>query len=81
VPQITLNIATAEASTVIAQDSVRAALTQIENTLHGRGRVVLRASGTEPLVRVTVEADEAGEVERLANFLADAVKSAQRPSA
>jgi phosphoglucosamine mutase len=81
VPQITLNIATAEASAVIAQDSVRAALTQIESTLHGRGRVVLRASGTEPLVRVTVEADEAGEVERLANFLADAVKSAQRPSA
>jgi len=37
---------------------------------------VLRPSGTEPLVRVTVEGEQLEEVERLATFLADAVKSA-----
>ena len=55
---------------------MREALAQIERTLHGRGRVVLRPSGTEPLVRVTVEGDDASEVERLADTLAAAVKSA-----
>jgi phosphoglucosamine mutase len=37
---------------------------------------VLRPSGTEPLVRVTVEGEDADEVQRLAQDLADAVKSA-----
>jgi phosphoglucosamine mutase len=38
--------------------------------------VVLRASGTEPLVRVTIEGADATEVQQLAAWLADAVKSA-----
>jgi phosphoglucosamine mutase len=76
VPQVTLNIATADGAALIAQAPVRAALAQVEQTLQGRGRVVLRASGTEPLVRVTVEGDVAGEVRRLADMLAAAVKSA-----
>jgi phosphoglucosamine mutase len=76
VPQITENIATQGGAELIAQASVREVLAQIERTLQGRGRVVLRASGTEPLVRVTVEGDDAGEVQRLADVLAAAVKSA-----
>jgi len=39
---------------------------------------VLRASGTEPLVRVTVEAADAAEVQQLAAWLADVVKSAAK---
>ncbi|MBR0347411.1 MAG: hypothetical protein IJI03_19365, partial [Rudaea sp.] len=42
--------------------------------------VVLRPSGTEPLVRVTVEGENADEVRRLAQGLADAVKSASTAS-
>jgi phosphoglucosamine mutase len=51
-------------------------VTEVERTLQGRGRVVLRASGTEPVVRVTIEGADAGEVQQLAGWLADAVKSA-----
>jgi phosphoglucosamine mutase len=47
----------------------------VEKTLQGRGRVVLRASGTEPLIRVTVEGEDATEVRALADSLAAAVKS------
>jgi phosphoglucosamine mutase len=82
VPQITLNLPLVNGALLIAQASVRAAQAQAENTLRDRGRVVLRASGTEPLVRVTVEGDDADEVQRLAEALAQAVKSAasNRPS-
>ena len=76
VPQLTRNLAFANGAALIAQAPVRAALAQAERTLHGRGRVVLRSSGTEPLVRVTVEGDDANEVELLADTLAAAVKSA-----
>jgi phosphoglucosamine mutase len=44
--------------------------------MRGRGRVVLRPSGTEPLVRVTVEGEDAEEIGALASSMADAVKSA-----
>lgn len=76
VPQLTRNLALANGAALITRAPVREALAQIERTLHGRGRVVLRPSGTEPLVRVTVEGDDASEVERLADTLAAAVKSA-----
>ena len=76
VPQVTLNLPLADGAKLVAQASVRAALAQVQTALHGRGRVVLRASGTEPLVRVTVEGDDAAEVQRLAESLAQAVKSA-----
>jgi phosphoglucosamine mutase len=73
VPQVMLNVRAAAA--VIERAPVQAALRQVEKTLHGRGRVVLRASGTEPLVRVTVEGEDAAEVRRLAQELARVVES------
>lgn len=53
-------------------DSIRAA----ESTLEGRGRVLLRPSGTEPLVRVMVEGEDIDLVERIAEELAAVVESA-----
>jgi len=76
VPQIMINVRAADGSSLVARPAVQAALAQVEATLRGRGRVVLRPSGTEPLVRVTVEGEHRDEVERLAAFLAEAVKSA-----
>jgi phosphoglucosamine mutase len=73
VPQVMLNVRVAAAA--IERAPVQAALRQVEKTLHGRGRVVLRASGTEPLVRVTVEGEDAAEVRRLAQELARVVES------
>jgi len=73
VPQVMLNVRVAAAA--ISAASVQAQLRRVEETLRGRGRVVLRASGTEPLVRVTVEGEDAAEVNALARTLADAVQS------
>ncbi|WP_266157578.1 phosphoglucosamine mutase [Dyella silvatica] len=74
-PQIMLNVRAEGAREALGSEPVHAALAEVERELHGRGRVVLRASGTEPLVRVTVEAADAAEVRQLAERLAGVVKS------
>ena len=76
VPQVMLNVRMAGGAATIAKAPVQAALRRVEETLRGRGRVVLRPSGTEPLVRVTVEGEDEGEVRRLALELASTVESA-----
>ena len=76
VSQLTINLRVSGGSSLIAKGDVQAARSQVEETLRGRGRVVLRASGTEPLIRVTVEGEDAAEVRQLADALAAVVKSA-----
>ena len=75
-PQVLLNVRTDCAGTALADDKVDQAVRAAEAELGGRGRVVLRASGTEPLVRVMVEGEDAGQVQRLAAEIAEAVKAA-----
>ena len=65
-----------DATAIVADRAVQAAFERIRAGLEGQGRVVLRPSGTEPLVRVTVEAGDEERVRRLASELAEAVKSA-----
>ena len=79
-PQVMLNVRAAGAREALASSEVKRALAEVEQILHGRGRVVLRASGTEPLVRVTIEGADAAEVQRLAEKLAGTVKSAAERS-
>jgi phosphoglucosamine mutase len=79
-PQRTVNVSAAGGAALVAMPGVRQALAAAEAALAGRGRVLLRPSGTEPLVRVTVEAPDAVEVERVASGLAAAVTSAARRS-
>lgn len=79
-PQVMLNVRAEGAREALGSEAVRDALAEVERVLHGRGRVVLRASGTEPLVRVTVEAADAAEVQGLAESLAAVVKSAAERS-
>ncbi|HEY8681561.1 MAG TPA: phosphoglucosamine mutase [Rhodanobacter sp.] len=74
-PQVMLNVRAIGAREALDSPAVQQALVEVEQILHGRGRVVLRASGTEPLVRVTVEAADAAEVQQLAEKLARIVKS------
>lgn len=76
IPQTTVNIRAAGGAALVADASVQAVLARVSGELEGQGRVVLRPSGTEPLVRVTVEAFDAGVVARLVDELADAVRSA-----
>ena len=79
-PQVMLNVRAEGAREALTSEAVVAALAEVERVLRGRGRVVLRASGTEPLVRVTVEAADADEVQRLARQLAAVVTSAAERS-
>jgi phosphoglucosamine mutase len=79
-PQVMLNVRAAGAREALDSSEVQQALTEAEQTLHGRGRVVLRASGTGPLVRVTIEGADAVEVQQLAERLAGIVKSAAERS-
>ncbi|AKM11433.1 phosphoglucosamine mutase [Croceicoccus naphthovorans] len=55
---------------------VKDAIAHGEGTLAGKGRVVIRKSGTEPVVRVMAEGDDAGEVESVVDAICDAVKEA-----
>jgi phosphoglucosamine mutase len=79
-PQVMINVRAEGAREALQSDAVKAALVETEQALAGRGRVVLRASGTEPLVRVTVEAADEAEVQQLAGKLADVVKSSAERS-
>jgi phosphoglucosamine mutase len=76
VPQKMINVRVQAGQKPLESDAVQSALLRIEKALDGVGRVVLRASGTEPLVRVTVEGIDAQLVERYAQELAEVVRGA-----
>jgi phosphoglucosamine mutase len=79
VAQTTVNIrVNGGAAALVADADVQRVFERVRTELEGHGRVVLRPSGTEPLVRVTVEAGEEAVVARLAAELADAVRAAAR---
>ena len=75
-PQTLLNVQTAARMDVNGSAGINEAVTAVEHELADRGRVVLRASGTEPVIRVMVEGENEEQVNRLAEQLADAVKAA-----
>jgi phosphoglucosamine mutase len=54
---------------------IRQAVAEVESELDGKGRVILRPSGTEPLIRVTLEGADQAQVQKLAEQLADTVRS------
>ena len=75
-PQRMINVRIAPGSKPLANPEVQQALAVVEQRLAGHGRVVLRASGTEPLIRVTVEGTDAVMVAKEAEYLAQIVASA-----
>ncbi len=75
-PQKTVNVRYAAGSKPAEADSVRQALAEAEAAVQGRGRAFLRPSGTEPVVRVTVEADDAALMSSTLDRLSDAVRAA-----
>jgi phosphoglucosamine mutase len=56
--------------------SVKSAIADAEAALNGSGRLVIRASGTEPLIRVMAEGDDAGQVEAAVASICAAVEEA-----
>jgi phosphoglucosamine mutase len=75
-PQVLLNVKVARRSDPTLDPGVRKAVGIAEAKLGERGRVVLRASGTEPVIRVMVEGEDGREVSTLADELAESVRTA-----
>jgi phosphoglucosamine mutase len=75
-PQCLVNVRIKEKVDIKSSTMLNDAVKQAELQLKDRGRVLLRPSGTEPLIRVMVEGIDKGEVELLANNLASVVKEA-----
>lgn len=75
-PQKLVNVRVVEKLDLGRNPMIRSAVAEAEQQLGARGRVVLRASGTEPVVRVMVEGEDGVEVERLANDIAASVRGA-----
>jgi phosphoglucosamine mutase len=74
-PQCLVNVKTRE-RVDLQETAIRAAVDEAQQRLDGRGRVLLRHSGTEPLVRVMVEAEDAALTRDIADLIADAVRTA-----
>lgn len=75
-PQKLINVAISRGFPWHDDAGIQAAKASVETELAGRGRVLLRASGTEPLLRVMVEGEDAQMVEAMAQKLAQAVREA-----
>lgn len=76
VPQKTVNVRYGNGARPVEAPEVRRALAVAQAAVQGRGRAFLRPSGTEPVVRVTVEADDAALMQKTLDELSAAVRSA-----
>ena len=74
-PQVLINVKTAQKIDLNHQ-GIQRAVHAVEQGLGNEGRVLLRASGTEPLIRIMVEGQDSAKVDKYANELADNVKQA-----
>lgn len=75
-PQTMINVRVKDKSMLADNPRIQGAVAEVEASLAGKGRVLLRPSGTEPVVRVMVEGDDAVVVKRLAGELAQVVEEA-----
>jgi phosphoglucosamine mutase len=75
-PQVLVNVRTGKKIDPDNNETIQKAVKAVEQKLGGEGRVLLRASGTEPLIRVMVEGRQEDVVINLANQLAEEVKKA-----
>jgi len=75
-PQVMINVRVAKRIDVDAQPAILDAVRTVEAELGERGRVVLRASGTEPVIRVMIESTDAAEGRAFAERLAEVVRAA-----
>lgn len=74
-PQTLVNVRVADKKAIAVDPAVQAAVTDAEAKLHGKGRVNLRPSGTENLIRVMVEGQDAAEIHEIARVLAGVVET------
>jgi phosphoglucosamine mutase len=75
-PQTLVNVRIKEKIDLASSEKIQNAVKTAEKQMGSRGRVLLRASGTEPLIRVMVEAEDQSETKQLAEMIAEAVRKA-----
>jgi len=75
-PQVLVNVAVPRGFDWQKHHSIEKARADAEHSLNGRGRVLLRPSGTEPVLRVMVEGEPKEVIESAANSIAAAVRAA-----
>ena len=75
VPQLLKNVRYS-GSTPLENAVVKQTISDAENELAGKGRLVIRASGTEPVIRVMAEGDDAAQVQAVVDRICEAVKAA-----
>ncbi len=66
----------ADANAIMSMASVKSAIGAVEKRLAGKGRLLIRKSGTEPLIRVMAEADDAAEVDAVVSSLIETITNA-----
>jgi len=79
VPQLLKNVRLttgSNADAVLAMAKVKGAIADVEKRLNGRGRLVIRKSGTEPLIRIMAEGDDSSEVTAVVSDLVDVITKA-----
>ena len=74
-PQVLINVPGVSKEKLAHNQAIKDAVARIESSLGAKGRVLLRASGTEPLIRVMIEAEVANDAQQFAETLAALVKS------
>jgi phosphoglucosamine mutase len=74
-PQVLINVKDVDKSRLAACEAVVTAVQEAESELGESGRVLLRKSGTEPLVRVMVEARDGAQAQAVAQRLVDVVRA------
>ena len=74
-PQVLINVRFAGGDNPLESDAVKSVAADVEKRLEGKGRILLRKSGTEPLIRVMVECQDAELAQKCAEEIAEAVKS------
>jgi phosphoglucosamine mutase len=76
-PQVLINVkVTGKAAELMEKAQIKSEVAKVETMLEGRGRVLLRPSGTEPLLRVMVEGEDGVLVKQSAERIAEAVRNA-----
>jgi phosphoglucosamine mutase len=78
-PQILVNVRVGDKDEAERSEQVRQAVARAQRVLAQRGRVLVRPSGTEPLMRVMMEGDDQSEIERLAHEVAGIIAKASPP--
>ncbi|MBV8238268.1 MAG: phosphoglucosamine mutase [Sphingomonas sp.] len=74
-PQLLKNVRFERGAKPLDTASVKAAIAAAEAELEGRGRLVIRASGTEPVIRVMAEGDDRAQVEAIVDRVCEAVRA------